>query len=181
MPLFDGSICPTRRAIAAERCRLSIDQYDTSYPECAQQQWRNYNFAPPPGKHSLHSLITVLIHNSDHFGPLYRFGPLGPPALPGLPMASYATAQKETRRRPLLLLIDGTDRRTDARWSGSPRAVWAASKTQHTREWNRQAMSVNQCKIRTNDTAPLIDSSRSHSRLKTQERLPVSQILPTSP
>jgi len=24
-------------------------------------------------------------------GPLYRFGPLGPPALPGLPMASYAT------------------------------------------------------------------------------------------
>ena len=48
-------------------------------------------FAPPPGKHSLHSLITVLIHNSGHFGPLYRFGPLGPPALPGLPMASYAT------------------------------------------------------------------------------------------
>jgi len=26
-------------------------------------------------------------------GPLCRFGPLGPPALPGLPMASYATAQ----------------------------------------------------------------------------------------
>ena len=25
-------------------------------------------------------------------GPLYRYGPLGPPALPGLPMASYATA-----------------------------------------------------------------------------------------
>ena len=25
-------------------------------------------------------------------GPLYRFGPLGPPALPGLPVASYAAA-----------------------------------------------------------------------------------------
>jgi len=25
-----------------------------------------------------HSLITVLIHNSGHFGPLYRFGPLAP-------------------------------------------------------------------------------------------------------
>ena len=34
-----------------------------------------------PVKHSLHSLITVLIHNSGHFGPLYRFG---------LPIASYA-------------------------------------------------------------------------------------------
>ena len=32
----------------------------------------------------VHSLITVLIHNSGHFGPLYRFGSLGPPA-------SYAT------------------------------------------------------------------------------------------
>ena len=42
------------------------------------RHWRNYNFCPPPGKHSLHSLITVLIHNSGHFGPLYRFWPLGP-------------------------------------------------------------------------------------------------------
>jgi len=33
-------------------------------------QWRNYNFWPP-GKHSLRSrpIITVLIHNSGHFGP----------------------------------------------------------------------------------------------------------------
>ena len=31
--------------------------------------------APPLGKHSLLSLITVLIHNSGHFGPFYRFGP----------------------------------------------------------------------------------------------------------
>jgi len=31
-------------------------------------QWRNYNFCPPPCKHSLHSIITVLIHNSGHFG-----------------------------------------------------------------------------------------------------------------
>ena len=42
-------------------------------------QTRNYNFfAPPPGKHSLRSLVLVLIHNSGHFGPLYRFGPLPP-------------------------------------------------------------------------------------------------------
>jgi len=44
-----------------------------------------------PGEHSLHSLITVLIHNSGHFGPPLPFWAPGPPALPGLPMASYAT------------------------------------------------------------------------------------------
>ena len=33
---------------------------------------------------------TVLIHNSGHFGPPLPFWALGPPALPGLPMASYA-------------------------------------------------------------------------------------------
>ena len=66
-------------------------------------QWRNYNFCPSPrqtfatnGKVSrqgwwlceipVHSLITVLIHNSGHFGPPLPFW-----ALPGLPMASYAT------------------------------------------------------------------------------------------
>jgi len=37
----------------------------------------------------VHSLITVLIHNSGHFGPPL---PFWAPALPGLPMASYATA-----------------------------------------------------------------------------------------
>jgi len=47
----------------------------------------------PPGKHSLHSLITVLIHNSGHFGPFLPFWAPGPPALPGLPMASYATGR----------------------------------------------------------------------------------------
>jgi len=43
-----------------------------------ESQWRSYNFCPPPGKHSLHSLITVLIHN---LGPLYRFGPFLAPCL----------------------------------------------------------------------------------------------------
>jgi len=43
-------------------------------------QWRNCNFWAP-GKHSLRALVLVLIHNSGHFGPLYRFGPLGPPAI----------------------------------------------------------------------------------------------------
>ena len=31
------------------------------------------------------------MHNSGHFGPLLPFWAPGPPALPGLPMASYAT------------------------------------------------------------------------------------------
>jgi len=50
-----------------------------------------------PRQTSVHSLITVLIHNSGHFGPLLPFwaGPLAP-ALPGLPMASYATGSKST-------------------------------------------------------------------------------------
>ena len=39
----------------------------------------------------VHSLITVLIHNSGHFGPPLPFCAPGPPALPGLPVASYAT------------------------------------------------------------------------------------------
>jgi len=50
-------------------------------------------FFGPSGKHSLHSLITVLIHNSGHFGPpLPVLGP-GLPALPGLPMAIYVTVR----------------------------------------------------------------------------------------
>ena len=40
-------------------------------------------FAPPPA--NIRYVPTVLIHNSGYFGP-----PL--PTLPGLPMASYATA-----------------------------------------------------------------------------------------
>ena len=47
-------------------------------------QWRNYNFCPPPRQHSL---ITVLIHNSGHFGTPLPFWAPGPPALPGLAMA----------------------------------------------------------------------------------------------
>ena len=35
----------------------------------------------------IRSLITVLIHSSGHFEPCFTV----PPALPGLPMASYAT------------------------------------------------------------------------------------------
>jgi len=35
-------------------------------------QWRSCNFWAP-GKHSLHSRITVLIHNSRHFGPPLPF------------------------------------------------------------------------------------------------------------
>ena len=52
-------------------------------------QWRNYNFCPPPA--DIRYGPIVLIYNSGHFGPPYRFGPLAPPALPGLPMASFAT------------------------------------------------------------------------------------------
>ena len=43
---------------------------------------------PPPA--NIRYGLTVLIHNSGHFAPPYRFGPLSPP---GLPMASYATRQ----------------------------------------------------------------------------------------
>ena len=46
-------------------------------------------FAPPPA--DIRCGPIVLIYNSGHFGPPYRFGPLGPPALLGLPMASFAT------------------------------------------------------------------------------------------
>jgi len=60
-------------------------------PTKAVAQWRNCNFWAP-GKHAVHSLMTVLIHNSGHFGPPLPFWAPGPPALPGAPMASYATA-----------------------------------------------------------------------------------------
>ena len=55
----------------------------TPYHSIQYMQWSTYNFWAP-GKHSLHSLITVLIHNSGHFGP-----PL--PFWAPLPMASYVT------------------------------------------------------------------------------------------
>ena len=48
-------------------------------------------FGPPTNIR--YSLVTVLIHNSGHFGPHLPFWAPGPPALPGLPMASYATEQ----------------------------------------------------------------------------------------
>jgi len=59
----------------------------------------------PPGKHSLRALVLVLIHNSGHFGPPLPFWAPGPPALPGLLMASYATGLQQ--RRPY-----GTDDET---------------------------------------------------------------------
>jgi len=40
----------------------------------------------------VHSLIAVLIHKSGHFGPPLPFWAAAPQALPGLPMAIYATA-----------------------------------------------------------------------------------------
>jgi len=43
-------------------------------------------FGPPAN--ICYSLITVLIHNSGHFGPPLQFWAPWPPALPGLPMAS---------------------------------------------------------------------------------------------
>ena len=52
-------------------------------------QWRNYNFCPPPA--NIRYGLTVLIHNSSDFGPPLPFWAPGSPALPGLPMASYAT------------------------------------------------------------------------------------------
>ena len=55
-------------------------------------QWHNYNFCPSPGKHSLWALAHMIRVT---LGPLYCFGPLGLPALPGLPMASYATDELE--------------------------------------------------------------------------------------
>jgi len=50
----------------------------------------------PPGKQSLHNLIAVLIHDSGHFGFPLPFWAPGPPALPGLPMASYATGSSSS-------------------------------------------------------------------------------------
>ena len=45
-------------------------------------------FAPPPA--NVRYGLAVLVHNSGHFWPPLPFWALGPPALPGLPMASYA-------------------------------------------------------------------------------------------
>jgi len=43
-------------------------------------QWRNYNFWPPANiRHGL----TVLIHNSGHFGPPLPFWATGPPGIAG--------------------------------------------------------------------------------------------------
>ena len=42
--------------------------------------------------------ITVFIHNSGHFGPPSPFWTPAPPALPGLPMSSYATGAPLTER-----------------------------------------------------------------------------------
>ena len=54
------------------------------------RQWRNYNSPPllPPA--NIRYGLTVLIPNSGHFVPPLPFWAPGPPAWPGLPMASYA-------------------------------------------------------------------------------------------
>jgi len=58
------------------------------WPRTATVPWRNYIFGPPA---NIRYGLTVLIHNSGHFGHPLPFWSL-PPASPGLPMASYATA-----------------------------------------------------------------------------------------
>ena len=54
-------------------------------------------FAPPPA--NIRYGLTVLIHNSGHFGPPLPFWGPRPPALPGLPMASYAIVREICPRR----------------------------------------------------------------------------------
>jgi len=57
---------------------------------------------------TVYTILTVKLLHYQHIGtctyftldPLYRFGPLGPPALPVLTMASYATGSKAPRTRP---------------------------------------------------------------------------------
>jgi len=96
------------KTLSLNQVKLYINYNSTaSQSEDRSNQWLNYNFCLPPGKHSLHSLITVLIHNSGHFRPPLPFwAPGPPPALPALPMASYATASNN----------EGTqDARTDER------------------------------------------------------------------
>jgi len=84
-----------RYNVATHDCRRRrhrVVRWGLCVTRCDLGQWRNYNFCPPPA--NIRYGLTVLIHNSGHFRPpldLYRFGPLGPSALPGLPMASYAT------------------------------------------------------------------------------------------
>ena len=51
-------------------------------------------FAPPPGKHSLHSLITVLIHSSGHFGPPLPFWAPAPGIAGAADGYSYATVHR---------------------------------------------------------------------------------------
>jgi len=68
----------------------------------SSDQWRNYNFWAPPANIRYGPRPNLILRYGDTgfifsiirvtFGPLYRDGPLGPPALPGMPMASYATA-----------------------------------------------------------------------------------------
>jgi len=65
-------------------------------------QWRNYNFCPLA---NIRYWLTVLIHNSGHFGPPKPFWAPGPPVLPGLPMASYATG---TASLSLFVQLAGT-------------------------------------------------------------------------
>ena len=67
---------------------VSIERRKERIKKHVFTQWRNYNFWT--AANILYGL-TVLIHNSGHFEPPLSFWAHGPPALPGLPMASYAT------------------------------------------------------------------------------------------
>ena len=51
-----------------------------------------YNFRAPATQSN--NGLDTQFRSLWELGPLCRFGPLGPPALPGLPMASYATEFK---------------------------------------------------------------------------------------
>ena len=68
----------------------------------------NIRYGPRPnlilryGDTGLNVYVTVEVVT---LGPLYRDGPLGPPALPGLPMASYATATKSTIRHRNMIFL----------------------------------------------------------------------------
>jgi len=71
-------------------CNTAVHQINRTRMKAKSNQWRNYNFLPPPAANIRYGL-TVLIHNSGHFWPPLPFLGSCPPALPGLPMTSYAT------------------------------------------------------------------------------------------
>jgi len=69
---------------------------------CEQHSGVTIIFAPLA---NIRYWLTVLIHNSGHFGPPKPFWAPGSPVLPGLPMASYATG---TASLSLFMQLAGT-------------------------------------------------------------------------